>query len=147
MFRTFTKLAAAFGIVFVGAMTDEIRFPRDKPNAKSTPVRLSARQPKTESKVNKIVEISLIIRDEYEIYSERGHEFLMPLKIELLDPGLKDITSNIVYPQPKTIPSDESFGGEYHVYHGRQKFIVSSANTAHPTYVRVSYHGHSKHGY
>ena len=130
---------------FAGA--DEVESPTKETRAIPAPVALSARAVKSESKTERTIEIELNIGTEYEIYSERSHEYLLPLKTELLDAQMQPINSTIQYPNPKIVGFDKALGGDYYVYHGKSQLTATCANNAQPAYVRVFYHGYSTRGY
>lgn len=146
-YRTLANSIALFTLLFAVAAADDSQQPPKKPTRKAGPVQLSGRLAKTEPNAKKRVEFSLIIGDEFEIYSERKHESLLPLKADLLDSKLQPIKSKVVYPKPKTIPFDKDLGGNYFVYDGKTKFAATCAPDAKPSCVRVFYHGYSKRGY
>ena len=147
-YRMLANSIAVFCFLFAVGSADEGQQPPKKPKVKKpAPVQLSARLPKTESKAKTTVEISLAIGDEYEIFSERKHDFLLPLKVELLDTELQPIESKVLFPKPKLIQFGKALGGSHFVYYGKPKFVATCSAKAKPAYVRSFYHGYSKRGY
>ena len=115
--------------------------PREKTNAKPTPLTLSARLVQQKSKSERKLEIQLAIANGYDIYSERKHDFLRPLKLEVLDAKMRPVSHKLQYPKPKPVPF---LDGVFYVYHGNVKLLASYAIDARPAYVRVFYSGSYK---
>ena len=118
----------------------------EKPAQESTnvnllPVVLSARSVESKNKLEQKLEIQLTIQDGYEIYSERKHSFLLPLKTEVLDSQMRPITNVIRYPEPKTISFEDTIGGHFYAYGGKVKLVATLPFDAQPAYVRMFYHG------
>jgi hypothetical protein len=141
-YTQFANLIAVLTSLLAVAAADEIQQPPEK-----VPVQLSGRLMTTEPDARKRVEFVLTIGDEFEIYSERKHQFLPPLMVVLLDAEYQTIKSEVVYPKPRKIPFDKELGGDFYVYHGKATFAATCAPDAKPSYVRVVYHGYSKRGY
>lgn len=136
-------LIAALMIAHICSVTcsGEQEHPRKAANMKATPVVLSARPVKSTSKFEQKLQIQLAIGAGYEIYSERKHEFVLPLKLEVLGSRMQPITSTVQYPEPVTVPVDKALGGDYYVYRGNVKLVATYSIDAQPAYVRVFYHG------
>ena len=141
----FAALAVAI-VCRASQADDELRFPAE-PQVDRMPLVLSSRPTESRSDSERKIEIHLEIGRGYEIYAERKHAFLLPLKLEVLDQELQPIRTTIQYPDAKTIPLDRVLGGDYQAYRGNVKLIATCPTDAQVVYVRVSYHGNYKQQY
>ena len=144
MIRRIATTALLVATIWHVGGADEMSPPKEA-NADLAPVALSAKAVGSVSDNANRIEILLTIRDQFEIYAHKRHEFLLTLKVELLDANLQPIECKIQYPEPKK-KSSEVFE-DFFVYAGIRKLIAECDADHQPAYVRVFYHGYSKRGY
>ncbi len=121
--------------------------PQSSKQQKTPPPVALAVQQLTQRDSNWEIAIQLDIREGFEVYSQHKSEWLMPLKINVVDADHKTINATFKYPKAKMISAKEIIGDDYYVYNKKPKIRATCVSASKPAYINLSYHGYHTSGY